>query len=221
MKSILFDFNGTLFFDYQINYDAWQKTLKTIKNDDFDFDEFYNRHRSIRNNLMLEAFSNEYKLNLSNQDIEYYSDYKEVIYRKFVTDNKIDKLEDGVEELLDNLKNENVKINLVTASIQENVDFYFNNFNLYRWFDRRLVVYDDGISSNKAEMYLLGAERIKEQIENVIVFEDSKTSIEEAIKAGCNNIVYVNSSNANLNKKEIKIKIDSYKQIGFNDLLVL
>lgn len=221
MKSILFDFNGTLFFDYHINYDAWKKTLKEIYKNDFDFDGFYTKHRSIRNNLMLKAFSDEYNLALSCHDIEYYSKYKETMYREYVVNERIIELEDGVEELLNKLKNENTKINLVTASIKENVDFYFDNFNLQRWFDRKLIVYDDGVSSNKSEMYMHGAENINEKIENVIIFEDSKTSIEEAINAGCKSIVYVNSSNTNFNKKEIKLMINSYKQIDYKDLLLI
>ena len=43
MKAVLFDFNGTLFFDTDIHIDVWKKYIKEKLNIEFTTEEFLKR----------------------------------------------------------------------------------------------------------------------------------------------------------------------------------
>lgn len=54
MKAVLFDYNGTLFFDADINYYAWKETINELSNGYIDFDVVYEDYKSVRNYLFVE-----------------------------------------------------------------------------------------------------------------------------------------------------------------------
>ena len=41
MKAVIFDFNGTLFFDSDINEWAWRQTINELSDNKIDFDKEY------------------------------------------------------------------------------------------------------------------------------------------------------------------------------------
>ena len=53
-KAILCDYNGTLFFDADLNYSAWKETVKEITNNQIDFDEIYKEFKSVKNSIFVE-----------------------------------------------------------------------------------------------------------------------------------------------------------------------
>ena len=55
MKKVLFDFNGTLFFDSDINYIAWKQTIMELAGDKIDFEQIYSQYRSVRNEIFIAA----------------------------------------------------------------------------------------------------------------------------------------------------------------------
>ena len=117
----------------------------------------------------------------------------------------------GAEELLDLLKEKQIPINMCTASLDVNVDFYFEFLHLERWFDRDKIVYDDGVSYDKKDMYLKGAERLGVDIKECLVFDDSPTSIRKAAEAGCENIVIIKKPN-NPDLPQIRQKIRDFTE---------
>lgn len=212
MKKVLFDFNGTLFFDSDINYIAWKQTIRELAGDKIDFEQVYPQYRSVRNEVFIAAVFRSLGLPEDPEAVRYWAKRKETeYYQKYCRNNRRDQLAPGAADLLDHLKERNVPINLCTASIRENVDFYFSYLGLDRWFDIEKVAFDDGTFINKVEMYRSAAERIGADIQDCLVFEDSPRSIQEAILAGCQNIVAIRGEDTP-DQKEIIQKIRDFTE---------
>ena len=218
MKAAIFDFNGTLFFDSDINRIAWEQTINELSDNTIDFDEVYKEYKSVRNYIFVKAMFERLNKPLNEEDIMYWVKRKETrYYHAYCREHNRNKLAPGAAELLDYLKENNYPINLCTASIKENVDFYFDYLGLKNWFDINKIAYDDGSFMDKVEMYKTAAERINTDIADCLVFEDSPVSINQAIKAGCHNIVMI-GKDKDFDCKEIIQKINDFTEFD-RDLL--
>jgi len=187
--AVYFDFNGTLFLDHDINEMAWRETIKEIAGDQIDFDEFYKTAKAYMNYQIVTQAYNLINKPLVEEEIQHYAFKKEEIYQGFCRKLKRNQLVPGAEDVLNYLQAHNIPVILCTSSINYNVDFYFENVNLSRWFKREETVNDTGDYSSKLEMYLECARRLNKDIKDGVIFEDSPKSIKEAIETGCPNLV--------------------------------
>ena len=191
MKTVIFDFNGTLFIDHDINEIAWKKMLNEITEGKLDVDNFYAQYKSVHNYLCIKNAFEAVNNPQSDDVINALARKKETYYQNYCVEHKRNRLNAGAEELLDYLKQNNVRFGLCTSSIIENVEFYYNYIGIGRWFDMKYTVYDDGNYSDKIQMYKDCAKKLGTDIKDVVVFEDSPKSIKEAIAAGCENVVAI------------------------------
>ena len=209
MRPVLFDYNGTLFFDADINHIAWEQTIAELSNNTIDFDELYKDFKSARNYFLVKKAFEILNKEVDDQEIDYWVKRKETqYYQRYCVDHQRDKLSPGAEELLDYLKKNQYPINLCTASIIENVNFYFDYLKLGKWFDKNIIAYDDGSFYNKTDMYKACAERIGADIKDCIVIEDSSKSIKEAIEAGCERIIAIKKDDTPASSKIIQVVND-------------
>ncbi len=185
-KGVIFDFNGTMFWDNEFHIRAWI--------------EFSTRHgcRMTRKDYLTDfigktsAKSLEMLLGIEIDDIKLdeLHEEKETIYRRMcLEDPKNFVLAPGLIRVLDNLKAKSVPRAIATASARPNVEFFIEQFQLERWFDKNHIIYDDGCIANKPapDIYLLAAERLGLAPQDLIIVEDSATGAEAAhrAKAGC------------------------------------
>ena len=172
-KGVIFDFNGTLFYDTPFHNTAWQRMVKELTGSDLDDDLRVKMHG--KNNRDILHCINK---NIGDEDIISYSKRKEAIYRDICLENP-DKLHlvNGAIELFNYLKEHNIPFTIASASIKENIDFFVKTFNLNRWFDLNKIVYDDGSHNNKISMFNKAAKLIDVDINECIIFEDSKSGI--------------------------------------------
>ena len=214
MRPIIFDFNGTLFFDSDINEWAWRQTINELSHGAIDFDEIYGKFKSTRNYAFLSIIFTKLGLPLDDEKINYWARRKETeYYHRFCKEHNRKELAPGAAELLDYLKKEGVPFNLCTASLIENVELYFDYIGLKKWFDKEKIAYDDGTFENKIRMYQAAAARIGYDIKDCTVFEDSVKSIDEAIEAGCRYIVAIR--NRDLDRREIVQKIKDFTELDY------
>ena len=98
---------------------------------------------------------------------------------------------DGLEEYLDYIKEKGININIATGSNLTNLDFYFEQFKLDRWFDKLKAAYDDGTMAAKPapDMYIRAMERIGAAPEETMVIEDGPSGVKAAAAAGAAFIV--------------------------------
>lgn len=191
MKGIIFDFNGTLFWDSEIQENAW-KTFGTKLSGRNITDEEFNTYIHGRTNKDTLEYLTERVL--TDKEVNELAQQKESIYRDLCKSdlNKF-KLAPGVERYLDYLKENNIPFTIATASEINNVNFFIKEFQLDKWFDIIKIVYDDGTFRGKPEpdIYLKASEALNIQPDNCIVFEDALSGVQSAQRAGVKEIIAV------------------------------
>ena len=132
---------------------------------------------------------------LTDEENRQYSEKKEVLYRRACKSKpEMLHLAKGTEEFLQYLRRSGIPYALASASIISNIDFYFETFDLDRWFRKDQVVYDDGTYENKGEMHLEAARRLNVDIADCLLIEDSPSSIAHAKRIGAGCIVAIGDS---------------------------
>ena len=190
MRAVLLDFNGTMFFDSSLNYEAWSRIYQDLYPEDT---EPLNMSRvfGANNAAVLKNLAPW----LTDDEIQKYSEKKEVLYRRACkTKPEMLHLATGTEEFLQYLRRSGIPYALASASIISNIDFYFETFGLDRWFQRDQVVYDDGTYPDKGAMHLEAARRLNVDIADCLLIEDSPGSIAHAKQNGAGCIVAIGNS---------------------------
>lgn len=203
-KGIIFDFNGTLFWDSQKHYDAWIEMSAKLRGTPFNDDEMLH-HMFGRTNAAIIEYALGRKP--TQEEIEKYALEKELAYIEMCKKDKENtKLAPGAEEFLDLICKENIPHTIATMSDKINVDFFIEVFKLEKWFDTEKIVYSDGKIKGKPapDIYLKAAEIINMNPSDCIVFEDALSGIEAAKNAGIGQIIAVAS----------KEPVDFYTEIG-------
>ena len=189
MKGIIFDFNGTLFWDSQLHLDAWREYSKRLRKVPFSDEEML-KYMFGRTNadIIKYAIGKEPEPEL----VEKIAAEKEEYYRNMCRDMK---LAPGAEEFLDFLKENNIPRTIATMSEWSNVEFYIKNFNLEKWFDLDKIVYSNGIIPGKPapDIYLIAAKNINLEPSDCVVIEDALSGIEAAINAGIGMVMAIAS----------------------------
>ena len=132
----------------------------------------------------------------SKEEVFELGEEKEKYYRELcLKDREKFTLAKGLEDFLDYLKEKSCPINIATASGLNNINFFFEQFKLERWFERNKIVYFDGTFKGKPEpdIYLIAAKNLDINIKDCVVFEDAKSGIESAYRAGAGKIIAVES----------------------------
>lgn len=212
-KAVIFDFNGTLFYDTPFHNIAWQRMVKEITGKDLD-DELRIKMHGKNNKEILYCI----KENMSEQDNAFYSKRKEELYRNICLENP-DKLHliKGAVELFDYLKKQNIPFTIASASIKDNIDFFIKTFELDKWFDPNKIVYDDGTHINKISMFSDAAKVLNIQIEDCIIFEDSKTGIGYAKEINAGLVVGIGDDFDILTEYGADCCINNFAQFDCND----
>lgn len=215
IKAVFFDFNGTLYFDRDINEITWKDTIYKIAGNQIDFDKFFPQFKSTMDYLVIEEAYKLINKPYTNEEIYKWVNYKEESYRKYGIEHKRIMLSPGAEEVLDYLKSKNVPVILCTSSIIENVEYYYKYFNLDKWFIKSQTVYDTGEYNSKAQMYQECARRLNTKLDEGIVIEDSVKSIKEAIAGGANKIIAIKREDIP-NLPEIKQIVNNLSEIDYS-----
>lgn len=216
--AVIFDFNGTMFFDEEFQEISWRRFVEQKINRSVSDDEFKKYIHGRNADFTLGYFLHE---TFTRNEIEVLEEEKESIYRDLCLKSDNFKLAPGLADFLDKLKQSGVLMNIATASGWNNVKFFFENLNLNRWFDIRKVVYNDGSCKGKPEpdMYLKAADNIGVSIKDCFVFEDSVSGIEDARRAEAKGVVKVLSSKENAVKMESDFEIQTYLNINYESFV--
>ncbi len=191
MRAIIFDFNGTLFWDSEIQESAWRTFGKQLLGRDITDEEFNTYFHGRTNKDTLEYLTGK---DLTKEEIYELAQQKESIYRDLCkSDLTKFKLAPGVENFLNYLKDNKISFTIATASEINNVNFFIKEFKLDKWFNIDKIVYDDGSFKGKPEpdIYLKAAKNLSINPENCIVFEDALSGIISAQKAGIGEIIAI------------------------------
>lgn len=216
MQGIIFDFNGTLFFDSHLHYEAWRIYSKQLRGYEFTDDEMReNMFGRTNHDIIKYAIGKE----PTEQMVEKLAKEKEAMYRRMCLENK-DKLilAPGAERFLDFLKENDIPRTIATMSEWDNVEFYIKEFNLERWFDIDKIVYSNGKIPGKPapDIYMIAAQNLNLNPNDCIVVEDAISGINSAQKAGIGMIIAI----ASIENDSLYQNIPFVKQIihNFDDI---
>ena len=201
MKAVLLDFNGTLFFDSGFHAEAWAEIYRELHPDE-DGGPDGSFYLGPRNDVLIQKIAPW----LSEQERQEVSRHKEALYRKICKENPHQvQLVRGAVEFLDKLKERKVPFILASASIKDNIDFYFETFALERWFDKDITVYDDGTYADKGKMHLEAAKRLGVELSECVVIEDSPSAIMHAKENGAGSIIAVGNESVKMRMVELGV----------------
>lgn len=192
-NGIIFDFNGTLFWDSELHMEAWREFSRRLRGTSFSDEEML-KYMFGRTNEDIIAYAIGKRP--SPELVEKFAVEKEQVYRDMCKLHpEIFKLAPFAEEFLDYLKANNIPRTIATMSEKENVDFYIKEFHLEKWFDIEKIVYSDGIIPGKPapDIYLIAAKRLGLDPQNCIVVEDAISGINAAKNAGIGKVVAIAS----------------------------
>ena len=190
-KGIIFDFNGTLYWDSAKHKQAWKEFSKIIRGTEFSDEEMVH-HMFGRTNEEIIEYAIGRKP--APEMVEKYGQEKEALYRqRALNDSENFHLAKGAVEFLDFLKKNEIPRAIATMSDKVNVDFYFENFDLAKWFDIDKVVYADGIVPSKPapDIYQIAAKNLGLEPKECIVVEDAISGIKSASSAGIGKIIAI------------------------------
>ena len=202
-KGIIFDFNGTLFFDSEKHLEAWREYSKRLRGTPFS-DEEMRQYMFGRTNEDIIAYAIGRKP--EPELVEKLAKEKEEVYREMCRkDCENTKLAPGAIDFLNFLKNNNIPMTIATMSEKDNVDFYIEEFNLSKWFDIEKIVYSDGTIPGKPapDIYQIAAQKLHLSPKECLVVEDAISGIEAAKSAGIGKIIAIASMES----------VDLYKNI--------
>ena len=190
-SGVIFDFNGTLFWDTKLHNKAWDIFLTKHGLFLSDEDKFKKMHGKNNKDLFLELFNKP----LSDVEIQKYVLEKEGLYQDLCLQTDM-QLAPGASDFLDFLKDKKIPFTIATASGKENLDFYFEHLPLTRWFKYDKVVYNNGKIKGKPDpqIYQDALAIIGKQPEDVIIFEDAVAGLQSARNAKAGKIIVVNSN---------------------------
>lgn len=191
-SGVVFDFNGTLFWDTKLHNKAWNIFLEK-HNIHLSDEEFFSEiHGKNNKDIFLTLFSKD----LTNDQIQTYASEKEALYRGLCLDTDM-RMAPGVESFLDFLKEHNIPLTIATASDKVNLDFYFGHLPLSRWFVHDKVIYNNGLIKGKPdpEIYQIAIASLNRNPQDVLVFEDANMGLLAAKRANAGGLIAVNSNN--------------------------
>ena len=185
VKGMIFDFNGTMVFDAHLHERAWVDMIKKHNHQVSD-QEVIDYIHGRTNDKTIRHFIGD----VSEEELIELSDEKEREYHRLVREEQVAYVS-GTEELLDELVKRNIPFTIATASPKINIDFYFDYFNLGRWFQYEDIIYDDGTFPGKPEpiIYQKAAASLGLAPKDCVVFEDAVAGIQSANRADIGKVV--------------------------------
>lgn len=193
-KGIIFDFNGTLYWDSEKHKETWREYSKKLRGTPFSDEEMLKYMFGRTNEQIIKYAIGKQP---TPEMVEKYGQEKEALYRKMaIEDKETFHLAKGAENFLDFLKENNIPMTIATMSDKINVDFYIKHFHLEKWFDLDKIVYSDGIIPGKPapDIYEIAARNLNLKPEECIVVEDALSGIESARAAGIGKIIAICSA---------------------------
>lgn len=184
IEACIFDLDGVIVDTAKYHYLAWKRLAKELG---FDFSENDNEQlKGVSRMTSLEILLKIGNLTFSQEEKLKLADKKNKWYVEYISKMTPDEILPGVIYFINNLKDNNIKIALASAS--KNAVTILKQINLVNYFD----VVIDGTKVTKAkpnpEVFLKSAEELGVEPSYCIVFEDAVAGIQAAINAKMHNV---------------------------------
>lgn len=210
-KGVIFDFNGTLFKDDDLQEESWAAIFRSYLHREMTMEEYRSRILGRGNVDILQylnSFGPEQQFDIS------ITDEKERAYRDLCRSNpERTVLLQGAEDTFNALQAAGIPFAIATASEITNVEFYVETFRLDRWFPQDRIIYDDRTFPVKPapDIYLRAAARLGLDPAECVVCEDTLSGVKAAAAAGAGRIIARGSDPTGGNGPEIYAVIENFR----------
>ena len=182
MKGIIFDMDGTMVDNMMVHHRAWQKQLALLGLS-LSLEEVRRTIHGINTEILTRLFGNRFSM----EEKLAISDQKEAAYRDIFE--KELKLIDGLSDFLLNCKENGIPMAIGTAAPAENVNFVLDKLHLRPFFSGIFHAGDVTKGKPDPQIFLNAADSLGLSPSDCLVFEDSPTGAEAALRAGCKSII--------------------------------
>lgn len=193
-RGIIFDFNGVLFSDGDLQEKSWQVIARQLRGREMSGEEF-DLHMHGRSNAYVLSYLAGRKI--TGKELADRIEAKESLFRSLCleTPNRMT-LAAGARDLLEWLRLAGVARTIATSSGMKNVEFFIEHLHLDRWFEVGRLIYDDGVRPGKPapDMYLAAARNIGVDPGGCVVVEDAVSGVMAAQAGGIGYIVGIGAS---------------------------
>ena len=176
-KAVVFDFNGTLFFDYQENKDAWDEISLKYRGRHFEeaeYNSLMGRTDPICVRMMLGDLPYERLVEIANE--------KEDIYLKMCLDRHL-KLEASAVCFIKRLQELGIKTLIASSAPKINMTWYYENLGLKGLFDPAFIIAgrEDLPSKPNPDIFQYTLKVANTEPSEAICFEDAPNGLRAAI----------------------------------------
>lgn len=185
-KALIFDFNGTLFWDSDYHREAWSSVSVLYRGKPLSLSESY--YLNGRTNSETIAYILGYMP--EKKELERLGEEKELLYRTICIRNRPLRLAPGFLDLAARAKQLNIPMAIATSAGKSNIEQYKKWFDLCNLIAEDLIIYDNGVRKSKPEpdIYLDACKALGIEPALCTVFEDTKAGILSAKSAGIGTI---------------------------------
>ena len=150
--------------------------------------------------------------------INQFSEEKERIYRSLIAKDDVP-LAPGLKDFLNYLLLAQVKRTIATTANLENMNMYFERYNLELWFKWEDVVVGAGDIPLKPhpDLYLAAIEKLGMSADHIVAFEDSDAGVRAAYDAGIRHIIAVTGDSWNtglISKPGVYAQIKDFTELN-------
>lgn len=211
-SGVVFDFNGTIFWDTKLHNQAWDVFLPNHNLNLTDEE----KTKCLHGKTNKEIFTILFNKDLNEEELQKYILEKEKIYQTLCLHSGLT-FAPGAIDFINFLKSNKVEYAIATSSGKENIDFYLSYLHLENLFGLNQIVYNNGRMKSKPdpEIFEAAIKRLGKNPDEVVIFEDSYAGIEAAEKVGAGKIIIVDSNGDDYSKYEYDI-ISDFEQVDKN-----
>ncbi len=212
LKAVFLDFSGVIINDEAINQELIADILlrENLRSDGDEYSQ-YCRGKSVRVYLR-DILANRGRI-LPNEYIDKLLKTKAQGYRK-----KFDQLTEiplapHLTEFLNQLKEQNIAVGLVTGTTRSEVEYILEKVQLAQYFD--LIVAGDDLEESKPEPepYLLAAQKLNLEPSECLAIEDNSVGIEAAKRAKIQVVGISNIYPLHMLQRQANWTVDDLKEI--------
>lgn len=179
IKSILFDFDGTLINTNDVIIEAWQYTYKH-----YGFDEVPVEH-------ITRCFGEPLLVTMAREFPDIDPEESASVYRQRQADmaEKLVTVFDGIPVLLKELKRAGYKIGIVTSRTRESTMRYLKQFDIEEYFDGVVTCDDTDRHKPDPEPVLMGLKKLDTDKDCALMIGDSSFDMKSANNAGVKTVL--------------------------------
>ncbi|MDK2946648.1 HAD family hydrolase [Geotoga petraea] len=213
LEAVIFDMDGVIINSEPLHYEANQQLFDKL-GFSVPMNE-YSNYIGISTEKMWEDLRDKYDLN---ENLDTLTDKHRKHTHDFIRKNMNGNEIPGIRKILEELKDKNIKTAVASSSSKDLIETVIKGFDLCQYFD--ILVSGEEVEKGKPnpDIFIYAAKKLKVNIKNCLVIEDSTNGIKAAKKAGAKCIGFNNPDSHGQDLTKADIVINKFDVLNY-DLL--